>query len=157
MAHPCFCFVNTCRNTGIISWVIRRKISDGRGLCSRRAERLKRGGIPRPNNLRTGKRSMPNVQLRPHCAFAASALSAGLGCNTLRRPWPPPIPTKPCFNCGGLTNETQSIFGVGHDWCFRNAHVRPNVKLRGAALYQRPARTESYGFILTKGSETWNK
>jgi hypothetical protein len=32
--------------------------------------------------------------------------------------WPPPIPKMPCFKCGILTNETQSIFGIGHYQCF---------------------------------------
>lgn len=27
-----------------------------------------------------------------------------------------------CFRCGVLTNETQSIFGVGHYRCFLQGH-----------------------------------
>lgn len=30
----------------------------------------------------------------------------------------PPIPTAPCFKCGVFTNETQSIYGIGHYKCF---------------------------------------
>lgn len=30
----------------------------------------------------------------------------------------PPIPTLPCFKCGVPTNETQSVYGVGHYRCF---------------------------------------
>jgi len=33
------------------------------------------------------------------------------------------IPTKPCFKCGKPTNETQSVFGVGHDSCYRKAQL----------------------------------
>jgi hypothetical protein len=33
----------------------------------------------------------------------------------------PKIPFAPCFKCGKLTNETQSIFGTGHYKCFSNA------------------------------------
>lgn len=32
----------------------------------------------------------------------------------------PPIPTKPCFICGELTNETQSKKGIAHMFCFQN-------------------------------------
>ena len=35
----------------------------------------------------------------------------------------PPIPTKPCFKCGKLATETQSIFGVGCYKCFMTTHV----------------------------------
>ena len=30
----------------------------------------------------------------------------------------PPIPTMPCFACGIMTNETQSMYGIGHHRCF---------------------------------------
>ena len=36
----------------------------------------------------------------------------------------PPIPFCLCFKCGKLTNETQSIFGIGHLACFMNTPCR---------------------------------
>jgi hypothetical protein len=38
---------------------------------------------------------------------------------------PPPIPKMPCFKCGILTNETQSIFGIGHYQCFMKNKINP--------------------------------
>lgn len=34
----------------------------------------------------------------------------------------PPIPTLPCFKCGVVTNETQSVHGVGHYKCLMSAN-----------------------------------
>ena len=39
----------------------------------------------------------------------------------------PPIPALPCFKCGVVTNETQSVRGVGHYKCLMSANVRSNV------------------------------
>lgn len=32
----------------------------------------------------------------------------------------PPIPKEPCFKCGIPTDETQSVYGVGHMDCYKN-------------------------------------
>lgn len=37
----------------------------------------------------------------------------------------PKIPFAPCFKCGKLTNETQSVYGTGHYKCFSNAPEKP--------------------------------
>lgn len=41
----------------------------------------------------------------------------------------PPIPVMPCFLCNVLTDETQSVHGVGHYCCFMkgNEHGRTTI------------------------------
>lgn len=36
----------------------------------------------------------------------------------------PPIPSMPCFACGIMTNETQSVYGIAHYRCFKDYNPR---------------------------------
>jgi hypothetical protein len=45
----------------------------------------------------------------------------------------PPIPAVPCFLCGKITNETQSVFGVGCMPCYKKeAQIRNPPKCYSA-------------------------
>lgn len=51
----------------------------------------------------------------------------------------PPIPVRPCFRCGKLTDETHSRFGVGHYHCY-SAALTEQAALMMAAI-ANPERT----------------
>jgi hypothetical protein len=82
----------------------------------------------------------PHLHLRMicrHCGFihsdwlgcgAAMALGEAVKAELVEVPRPvfvpeggnPPILAAPCFKCGDVTTETQSVYGVGHLACFRD-------------------------------------
>ena len=41
----------------------------------------------------------------------------------------PQIPLRPCYKCGIPTNETQSVYGVGHIKCFQGKQEEKRIPL----------------------------
>ena len=56
---------------------------------------------------------------------------------------PPPIPKTPCFACGIPTDETQSIHGVGHMKCFKDARVPVKIEEKRLSTLTRRIENET--------------
>lgn len=55
----------------------------------------------------------------------------------------PPIPKTPCFACGIPTDETQSIHGVGHMECFKEARVPATIEEKKLSTLTKGEQNET--------------